>query len=115
MFISPLVIQLQSPPSSELATAKIKQISCDANDPTTTLQPPTNGLSIVMSLHVLNLVDIMASIIATNLATRIEFLRIVLSFKRGIFVQVVVSVEVGGGHTLGSWHDNDKVNYESRK
>ncbi len=57
----------------------------------------------------------MASIIVTNLVTRIEFLRIVLSFKRGIFVQVVVSGEVGGGHTLGGWHDHDKVNYENRK
>ncbi len=58
---------------------------------TTTLQPPTNGLYIVMSVYVTTVVEIMVLIIAKNSMTKLTLHR--TRFKRrGIFNQAMVTV-----------------------
>ncbi len=58
---------------------------------TTTLQPPTNRLYLVMSVHVSTLMEIVVLIIAKNPVTKPELTR--LSFKRrGIVDQGMVTV-----------------------
>ncbi len=61
---------------------------------TTTLQPPTNGLSTIKSMHALIfVVEIMASIFAISLMIRIVLLRTRLSLaKIGIILQDVVTM-----------------------
>ncbi len=60
---------------------------------TTTLQPPTNGFYIAVSVHVSTVVVIMVLIIAKNPVTKPALNRTSLSFKRrGIVNQVIVSV-----------------------
>jgi hypothetical protein len=60
---------------------------------TTTLQPPTNGLLPVVSMHTSIVVEIMALIVVTSLMIRIALHRTGLSLKkRGIVLQVVVAM-----------------------
>ncbi len=60
---------------------------------TTTLQPPTNGLSIVMLVHDSIVVEIMVLMIVRNPMTKPVLCKTGLSFKRrGIIDQVMVAV-----------------------
>ncbi len=60
---------------------------------TTTLQPPTNRLYIIMSVHASTVIEIIVSIIVMSLMIRIVLYRTRLSLKkRGTVLQVVVAM-----------------------
>ncbi len=83
---------------------------------TTTLQPPTNGLYIVNSLHVSTVVEIIESIIAEIQVTKPSLCRTELFFKRrGIIDQVMVLTVEGVFVVAKIINTMETMSYEQTK
>ncbi len=98
MIISPPVFHLQPPFVALLIQKPLLLISSIffvmQMISTATLQPPTNGLHITMSVHVSTVVEIVVVIIAKNTVIKSVFCRTRLSFKKRRIANEVIVVDV---------------------